>query len=176
MFSSTGAAAAAMNRPVRVQHARDQRRQRDEQDIGKGDPAVGDRQLEALVAGKARGHRQTSPGMKTMPSTEKTVRISAMPVKASRAKSERLLAGFELLGEHRHEGHVEGALGEEAAEHVGQREGDQEGLGHRPGAQIGGDQDVAGKAQNAASRVQTPTVKKAGHQPDRVSSVSPLRR
>ena len=47
------------------------------------------------------------------------------------------------------EGGIERALGENGAEMVGQAEGDEEGVGHRPGAQDRRQHDVAGKAGNA---------------------------
>ena len=50
----------------------------------------------------------------------------------------RRLAALALqaLGEQRHEGGVEGALAEQAAEQVGKTEGDEEGVGHRAGAEM----------------------------------------
>ena len=50
----------------------------------------------------------------------------------------------------RHEGGVERALAEQAAEQVGQFQGDEERIGHRPGAEHRGDQHVPGEAENAA--------------------------
>ena len=62
----------------------------------------------------------------------------------------RVFLAFDLLGEHRHESHVEGALGKETTEHIGQAKRNQERLGHRACPQEGRDQDVAHKTQNAA--------------------------
>ncbi len=88
--------------------------------------------------------------MKITPISVNTIRTVPSPAKASRAKPCGVFAGLELFGKHRHEGHVERAFGKEPAEHVGQGEGDQERLGHRPGAKVGRDHDVAHKAQHAA--------------------------
>ena len=61
---------------------------------------------------------------------------------------------LQALGKQRHEGGIEGALAEQAAEQVGKAEGDEEGVRHRPAAQRGGDQDVAKKAEDAAQQRQ----------------------
>ena len=88
--------------------------------------------------------------MKTCARRVSTIRIVARPENASCAKALRVLAGLELLGKERHEGGVERPFGKEAAEHVGQREGHEEGLGHRARAHERRDQDVAKEAENAA--------------------------
>ena len=49
----------------------------------------------------------------------------------------------------RHEGGVERALGEDGAEMVGQPQRDEEGVGHRPGAEHRGQHDVADEAGDA---------------------------
>ena len=49
-----------------------------------------------------------------------------------------------------HEGGIEGALTEQPAEQIGQSVGDEEGIGDRPRAHQGGDQDVPGETQDAA--------------------------
>jgi len=56
--------------------------------------------------------------------------------------------------EHRHEGGVERALGQQGAEMVGQPEGDEEGVRDRPGAQQRGGDDVADEAEHAADQRQ----------------------
>ena len=58
--------------------------------------------------------------------------------------------GLDLLGEERHEGGVEGALGEQPAERVGKLEGGVEGVGDRPGAERGRHQHLAREAEHAA--------------------------
>ena len=54
------------------------------------------------------------------------------------------------LGEARHEGGGEGALGEDGAELVGNAEGDEEGIRQRPGAEDRGEHQVAHEAEQAA--------------------------
>ena len=103
-----------------------------------------DREREALVAGEAaRPCASTSQGMAIWPAMVKSEEHEAEAGERVAGEALGVLAGLDLLGEHRHEGEVEGALGEEAAEHVRQREGDQERLRHRPGAEQRGHQDVA---------------------------------
>ncbi len=46
----------------------------------------------------------------------------------------------------RNERGIEGALGEDGAEMIGQAQRDKEGVGHRPGTEDGGQDDVADKA------------------------------
>jgi hypothetical protein len=62
----------------------------------------------------------------------------------------RLAIALVALCEQRHERGVERALAEQAAEEVGEAEGDDVGVGDRPGAEAGGDQDVAHEAEHAA--------------------------
>ena len=130
-------------------------------DVGKGDPPVLHRQREALVAGEAARHREDEPGHGDCPAMVKRSSTKPSPESASRAKL-GVLAGLDLLGEHRHEGEVERPLGEEAAEHVRQREGDQERLRHRAGAEQRRHHDVAREAETRGTMVQEPTLRKAG--------------
>ena len=105
----------------------------------------------------------TSHGMASWPTTVKSEQHEAEPGERVAGEALGVLAGLDLLGEHRHEGEVEGALGEEAAEHVRQREGDQERLRHRPGAEQRRHQDVAREARaRGETIVQEPTLRKAG--------------
>ena len=134
----------------RVQHAGEQRRQRDEEDVGKGDAPVLDREREALVAGEAARHRQHQPGHGELAEQGEDDEHGGEAGERVAGEALGVLARLELLGEHRHEGEVEGALGEEAAEHVGQREGDQERLRHRAGAEEGRHQDVAQEPEDPA--------------------------
>ena len=57
---------------------------------------------------------------------------------------------FEPLGEHRHEGRVEGAFRKQRAKQIGKAEGDDEGLRHRTGADDRCGEHVADEAQGAA--------------------------
>ena len=52
----------------------------------------------------------------------------------------------------RHERRRERALGDEAAEQVGDTEGDDEDVGNRPGPEKGRDQDIANEAEDAAEQ------------------------
>ena len=54
-----------------------------------------------------------------------------------------------VLGQDGHEGLGEGALGEQAAQQVGQLEGDEKGIGGDPGAEGAGDDGIAHEAENA---------------------------
>lgn len=50
----------------------------------------------------------------------------------------------------RDEGCSHGAFREQAAEQIGKLEGDEEGIGHRAGAQEPGNEDVAGESSDTA--------------------------
>jgi hypothetical protein len=54
------------------------------------------------------------------------------------------------LGEERDEGRVKGALGEQAAEQIGDAKGDEEGVRHRAGAEHRRDQHIADEAEHPA--------------------------
>ena len=60
----------------------------------------------------------TSQGMAIWPSDGEEDEHEAEAGERVAGEALGVLAGLDLLGEHRHEGEVEGALGEEAAEHV----------------------------------------------------------
>ncbi len=62
----------------------------------------------------------------------------------------RLAALGERARGQRHEGGAEGAFGEQAAEQIGQALGDEERVGHRPGAEDRRGQDVADEAEDPA--------------------------
>ena len=59
---------------------------------------------------------------------------------------------FDTAREHRHEGHRERALGEQAAEQVGELKGDEKDIGAGAGAEHGGNQDIAQEAQDPADQ------------------------
>ena len=84
----------------------------------------------------------------------------------------RVIIAFDLLGEHRHKGHVEGAFGEEPAEKVGERESDQESLGNGASAQCRSNQDVAYKAQQPAEHCPNTHGEEARHEADRLHEVA----
>ena len=58
--------------------------------------------------------------------------------------------GLQRAGIGRHEGRGEGALGEDAAEQVRELLRGGPGIAHRPGADLGGKDDVARKAEHTA--------------------------
>ena len=153
----------------RVQHAGEERGQRDQDDVGEGDAAVLDREREALVAGEAARHREDQPGHQDLAEDGEEDEHEAEARERVAGEALGILAALDLLGEHRHEGEVEGALGEEAAEHVRQREGDQEGLRHRAGAEQRRHQDVAGEPEHAARHRPPADREEGGQQPDRTA-------
>ena len=152
--------------PERVQHAREQRRQRDEEDVGEGDAPVLHRQREALVAGEAARHGEDQPGHGDLPGDGEEEEHEAEPGERVAGEALGVLAGLDLLGEHRHEGEVEGALGEEAAEHVRQREGDQERLRHRPGAEQRRHDDVPREPEDPRHHRPGADAEEGGQEPD----------
>ena len=172
-FIRIGAAAGEREAAERVQHAGEQGGQRDEQDVGEGDAAVLDREREALVAGEAAGHGEHQPGHGDQADEDEEDQHGGEAGERVAGEALGVLAGLDLLGEHRHEGEVEGALGEEAAEHVGQGEGDQEGLRHRAGAEEGGHQDVAREAEHAAEHRPGADAQERRQQPDRADHSAP---
>ena len=150
----------------RVEDAGEERGQRDEDDVGEGDAAVLDREREALVAGEARRHGEDEPGHGDLPGDGEEEEDEAEAGEGVAGEALGVLAALELLGEERDEGEVEGALGEEAAEHVRQREGDQEGLRHRAGAEERRHDDVAGEAEDARDEGPGSDAEEGGQEPD----------
>ena len=59
---------------------------------------------------------------------------------------------FQFTREQRHEGGGEGPFGEQAAEQIGQAEGDDESVGDHARAQEVGDQHVADEAEHTAEQ------------------------
>ena len=59
-----------------------------------------------------------------------------------------MAAAGAVFRQHRHEGLIEGALGEQAPHEVGDLVGEEEGIGAVRGAEDAGDDDVAGEAEN----------------------------
>ncbi len=151
----------------RIEHAREERGQRDQDDVGEGDAAVLDGQREALVAGKAARHREHEERHRDLADDGEDDQHGAEAGERVAGEALGVVAGLHLLGEHRHEGQVERAFGEEAAEHVGEREGDQESLCHRAGSEVSGHQDVAGEAEDAAEHRPSADAEEGGQQPDR---------
>ena len=74
----------------------------------------------------------------------------------------RLLAlALQPLGKQRHERRVEGALAEQAAEQIGEAEGDEEGVGHRAGPSVAAIRMSRRKPNTRLTMVRPPTVAKA---------------
>ena len=73
--------------------------------------------------------------------------------------------GVQASREERNEGRIEGALGEQAAKHIGHAVRHEEGVGHERGAEHGGDQHVAHEAEHAAQD---------GHRADRCETAIEL--
>ena len=133
----------------RVEDAAIERDQRDQQQIGKGDAGEFDGERKpAGVARKARRqhvdhrrreqqrHRQQHDLARQQQREDAVGKHSGARGAALRADA----------GIGRHEGGVEGAFGEDGAEMIGQPEGDEKGVGHRPGAEHRGQDDVADEA------------------------------
>ena len=91
-------------------------------------------------------------GMKISPSTTNANSAANRTAKACSANS--LSGGFAALGQRpvrqRHKGGAERALGEQAAEQIGQALGDEKSVRHRSRAEHRRGQDIAGEAEDAA--------------------------
>ena len=155
-FSSTGREGRRGEALAGLEHAAEQGRQRDEQQIGEGDPAELDRERELQRARREAGGQDAhQPGhQRARPATTTAASVSASTLRASPAnRSGRGTAAARAQpGEQRHERGAEGALGEQAAQEVGELQADEERIGHRAGAQRRGDQQVAHEAGDARQR------------------------
>ena len=69
-----------------------------------------------------------------------------------------LALALQRAGVERDEGGVEGALGEQPAEQIGEAEGGIEGVGDRPGAERAGHHHLADEAEQARGQVAPPTL------------------
>ena len=158
----------------RVQHAAEQRDQRHEQQIGEGDAREIDGEREFVgVVGETGRDDDHQPGHGDLDQNREDDQ-------RTKQYGERLLGeglggavalGLEAAREQRHEGGRQGALGGQPAEQVGEAEGDDEGLGDRPGAEHRGDQDVAHETQHAARHgVATDRGRETDQRHDRVIS------
>ncbi len=132
-----------------VEHAAIERHQRDQEQVGKRDPGELDRKIAlAGIMGEARrkqahGLRHERPGGDQQDHLrEKQQREDAVGEQPCRLFA--LLAMDMGIG--RHEGRVEGALGKDRAEMIGQAEGDEEGVGDGAGAENRREHDVAREA------------------------------
>ena len=140
---------------IGVQDATDKGQQRHEDQIGKAIRAIST--VRSYLAGSS-----TKPGARAQ--TTNGMKIWARAVSASRQNSRRradfageapraLVAFFlDRTAEQRNEGGVEGPFGKQAAEQVGQPEGDHEGIGNGTGPDSGGQQHVTDEAEQPAGQ------------------------
>ena len=119
-----------------VQHTCQHGDKRNEEDIAKGDPAIGHRQIKPRIPHKARGHGPDQKRHRHRADQHQRQQYGRQAGKGVLGKGLGILARFQLLGIDRHEGLIEGPLGEKPAEHVGQRKGHVKGIGYSPRAQI----------------------------------------
>ena len=146
-----------------VERAGEQGDDRDQEQIGKGDPAQQHRQVELRgIGGKAGREREGEPDHRQLGEDGEDEQRRGEPGHRLLGEFPRRLLALALmeLGEQRHEGGGEGALGEQSPEQVGDALRDEIGLRHRPGAERGGDEHVADEAEDAARRRPAPTVAK----------------
>ena len=162
-MSRIGAAAAAAKRCKRIEDAAIERHQRDQQQIGKGDAGEIDREREAAAGrcAKPGASRSITAGVNSKATASSTIWLASSSVKMRSANSAAAFGPALLAdaGIGRHEGGVEGAFGEDGAEMIGQPQRDEEGIGHRPGAEHRGQHDVADKAGDPRQQRQPPTVR-----------------
>ncbi len=123
----------------RLQHAREQRNEADEEQIGKGDPRQLDRQLELarhlLIGARHRPDAGRHEDFEERGEQQQGRHEDRQHV-GGKARGSGLAAGaVQFLREHRHVGRAEGALRKQAAEDVRQLEGDEKGVGAGSGTE-----------------------------------------
>ncbi|MFK4406846.1 hypothetical protein ABH991_003880 [Bradyrhizobium ottawaense] len=131
-----------------VEHAAIERHQRDQQQIGKGDPGQLDREL-ALLGIVTEARRQDAHGLRhEQPGDDEQHHLRGQQQRED-AVGEQLCRPLPLLAMDmrigRHPGGVEGALGEDRAEMIGQPQRHEKGIGHGAGTEDRREHDVAGK-------------------------------
>ncbi len=136
----------------RIEDAAVERHQRDQQQIRKGDARELDREREAsrILAEARRQHvdhrrREHQRDRQQHDLARQQQREDAVGEQRGALRA-ALLAD---AGIGRHEGGIEGALGEDGAEMVGQPQRHEKGVGHRAGAQHRRQNDVADEAGDA---------------------------
>ena len=144
-----------------IEHAGKQRRERDEQDIGKDHAPEFHGQVKALGSGKAFGGGVNQRGHEDERQTSKHQKDKGQPGKRLGGEAFGTFLRLQPFGKHRHEGRVERAFGKEAAEHVGQAECRDKGVHHRARADQAKDQHLAHDTQNAAQERPEPDGKDA---------------
>ena len=149
-----------------VQHPGKQRGQGNEQDIREGDPPVIHGQVEAFIACKARCHGQHEGGHEEVRQNRQHDQDGGQQCQRAFCEILGVFLALQLFREKRDKGHVERAFGKEAAEHVGQGKGNDEGFCRWARAQVGGKKDIADKAQYPAGQGPDADGEKAPDQPD----------
>ena len=144
---------------IGVEDAGEQRLQRDQRQVGKGDARERHRQLEAFGIEPGREHAD-HPGREDHRDGEQhevddNQRRGDLVGEQLGGGEPGLLQGARIG---RHEGRGEGALGEDGAEMVGQPEGDEERICHRACAQDRRHDHVADESGEARDEGQSPTV------------------
>jgi len=137
----------------RIQQARKQRNERHADEIGESDPRQRRREGELVgVIREAESENDNQPRHRDLRDRgdEKQHGNQARHGLLRERVRGFLAIRLEALGKERHEGRIEGALGEQSAEQVRDSEGDDERIRDRARAEHRGDQDVADKAEDAA--------------------------
>ena len=138
----------------RVEHPAHHRDDRHAQQVGQGQPGQQDRGVEQLRPRgvEARRYDQQHLGHEDFDDDREDRETEHQDGKDPVGKLHRLVAAVPLepFREHRHKGGGKGALGGEAAEHVGEAERDDERFDHADRAQIVRHQDIAHEAENPA--------------------------
>ena len=141
-----------------VENAGEQRHQGNEQQIGKGDPGECHRERELVrVGGKPGGEAAHQPGHGDFGEGSEDDEAPQQDTERLFGKRHRrrLALGLQAAGKQRHESEIESALGEQAAEQVGQFEGDEERVGDHAGADIAGDQNIAQESEHPRDQRET---------------------
>ncbi len=144
-----GAAAGRRETLHGVEDAAIERHQRDQQQIGKGDAGEIDRQRIALGVMDKAGRQHVDDGGRENERHRQQQQLRQQQQREDAVGEQPCPRRTALLadaGIGRHVSGVEGALGEDGAEMVGQAQSDEKGVGHRPGAQDRRQDDVADKA------------------------------
>ncbi len=146
----------------RIENSAEQRCQRDQHQIGEGQPGQHHREGELLRRRAVEAERDEvgrGPGEdleqhRHQQQRGQQHREGVLGEVHAVAEAGAVLVR-DLAVEHRDERRGEGSLGEQGAEHVGHSPGDGEGIGGEIGADELGEQHVAGKAKNPADQGQS---------------------
>ena len=151
---------------ARVQDAGKERGERDEHEIDKHDPPKRNGRVEAHVVRESAGHCKNKPRHEDRAENREDDQDQRQPRQGVPREAAGILADLQLLCEHGHESHVEGAFRKEPAKHVGKGEGHEECFRHRAASEPCRDQDVAGKAEYARQERPCPHRHGTGYQPN----------